>query len=200
MPKLSDLKKWFFHPVSLLLVGLIIGALVGSRAIWYDLYTRIWALGFFRTEGKFPLVVGLCAAFTLLFALLVIITSASDMGNAINTTEAPHADASRSNYLDSLKTMIGASGVTLGIVAAGLQQKIPYAPWVVRRAAVLLTLCMGLSVLTMFLMSQAYDNARTKKRFLNWTEFIPLLICVSIALFTFFLGFSYLARLTFYIQ
>jgi hypothetical protein len=52
----------------------------------------------------------------------------------------------------------------------------------------------------MFVMSQAYDRARTAGRYLNWPELISHMSFIGPALFLFFLGFAYLARLTFYIK
>jgi hypothetical protein len=192
-----------WHPIPTFFVGIVVGFLIGSRAVWYDLCTKLLALppsrGFFRWTQFAPVVV-VDALATLIFVLLVINASKRDIGKAIPTTDTSLADQSRTNYLDSLKTMVTAAGVAIAIVAAGVQKKFPVEPWILRRAAVSLTMCIGVAVLTMFMMSQAYDKARVAKKTLTWSQLIPLLLLASVALFTFFLGFSYLARLTFHIE
>jgi hypothetical protein len=108
---------------------------------------------------------------------------------------------SRANYLESLKTMVEAAGVSIAVLAALLAREHFPAAWIVGHAIVSLTFCVVLSVVAMFTLSALYDRTRTKDpdsavpmRFL-W---LPLLLGCS-ALFTFLLGFAYLARLTGYL-
>ena len=105
---------------------------------------------------------------------------------------------SRANYLESLKTMVEAAGVSIAVLAALLAREHFAAVWIVGRAIVSLTFCVVLSVAAMFTLSALYDNTRSLNpdsavpmRFL-W---LPMLLACS-ALFTFLLGFAYLARLT----
>jgi len=192
-----------WNPVTTFFIGIVIGFLIGSRAVWYDLYAKLLALlpsqGFFRWTQFSPVVVADALA-TLIFVLLVVIASKDNAGKDIPTSDITLADQSRTNYLDSLKTMISAAGIAIAIVAAGVQKKFPVEPWILERAAVSLTICIGFAVLTMFMMSQAYDKARVAKKYLTWLQLTPLLLFVSVAMVTFFLGFSYLARLTFHIE
>jgi hypothetical protein len=105
---------------------------------------------------------------------------------------------SRANYLESLKTMVEAAGVSIAVLAALLAREHFPAVWIVGRAIVSLTFCVVLSVAAMFTLSALYDRTRSLNpdsavpmRFL-W---LPMLLACS-ALFTFLLGFAYLARLT----
>jgi hypothetical protein len=137
----GDKLKRLWNPTVALIAGLAIGWLIGSRAIWYDVYIRFLAMlpssGFFEWT-RFSIVVVLDAMFTIGFIVLVLVDSRGYAGKPIAATAIPSVDQSRTNYLDSLKTMIAASGVAIAIIAAGLQQKIPVEAWIVQRAAVLL--------------------------------------------------------------
>jgi hypothetical protein len=108
---------------------------------------------------------------------------------------------SRANYLESLKTMVEAAGVSIAVLAALLAREHFSAVWIVGRAIVSLTICVVLSVAAMFTLSALYDKSRSvgldqtvPMKFL-W---LPLTLACG-ALFTFLLGFAYLARLTGYL-
>jgi hypothetical protein len=107
---------------------------------------------------------------------------------------------SRANYLDSLKTMVEAAGVSVAILAALLAREHFSASWIVSRAIVCLTICVVLSVTTMFTLSMLYDKARSDaNRAVPISWLWPALLFACGALFTFLLGFAYLARLTCYL-
>lgn len=109
-------------------------------------------------------------------------------------------EESRANYLDSLKTMVEAAGVSVAVLAALLAREHFSASWIVGRAIMCLTICVVLSVTTMFTLSMLYDKARSAaNKAVPVTWLWPALLFACRALFTFLLGFAYLARLTYYL-
>src|ERR1700686_1887002 len=70
---------------------------------------------------------------------------------------------SRANYLESLKTMVEAAGVSIAVLAALLARGAFPAVWIVARAIISLTFCVVLSVVTMFTLSALYDRTRSDK-------------------------------------
>lgn len=108
-------------------------------------------------------------------------------------------ERSRGNYFDAVKTMVTAAGVAIAIVAAGFQQKFTAPVWILRWAAVSLSLCVMLSVTTMLEMSRSYEQARQRRdQPVRVSSIISVLVLGYLSLVTFLLGFAYLARLTFY--
>lgn len=115
------------------------------------------------------------------------------------TSEGTTADpASRSYYLDALKTMITASGVAIAVVSAGIQPRFNVPVFILRRAVICLIISIVASVATMLLMSYFYDVVGSTKvvpqKYIGW-----VLSAAYFALVGFFLGFGYLARIPFYL-
>jgi hypothetical protein len=109
-------------------------------------------------------------------------------------------EKSRNNYIDALKTLTAASGISMAVISVGIQRVDPCWMWVVQRAAIYLTVCAVSSLTTLFWLSLAYDWARSKGvavplKVLSW-----LLVLAYIALTTFGLGLAYTARITYHIR
>jgi hypothetical protein len=134
-------------------------------------------------------------AFSVAFALIplayVIAVGVSSKGTAAN-------QASRTTYLDTLKTMITASGVAIAVISAGLQPRFNVPVFILQRAVICLIISIVASVATMFLMSYFYDVAGANAVPLGHLGWV--LTAGYFALAGFFLGFGYLARIPFYIQ
>lgn len=108
------------------------------------------------------------------------------------------SDPTRNKYLDAVKTLITAAGLTIAIVIS-TSLKPEHAPpgWVatVRDAVVALSTSMGFSVVTLFLLSFLYDRAVA--RTLRLTESVTVVPFFYLALAKFLLGFIYMVRLTY---
>jgi len=120
-------------------------------------------------------------------------------------------EKSRANYIDALKTLAAASGISMAVVSVGIQHVEPESKWIVQRAVVCLTLCAVSSLTTLFWLSLAYDWARTQPTPSNapsGTVGVPvplkgliwIFLLTYIALLTFFLGLAYTARITYHIS
>jgi hypothetical protein len=116
-------------------------------------------------------------------------------------------ERSRGNYIDALKTLTAASGISMAVISAGIQHVDPDWKWVVQRAAIYLTVCAVSSLTTLFWLSLAYDWARSQKNSTGGTgvpvpfkALIWLLLLTYVALVTFFLGLAYTARITYHIR
>jgi hypothetical protein len=144
-----------------------------------------------KTAMDFRIVWLLVFAIPLVYIALV--GKAAHVGGEVD-------ERSRGNYFEAAKTLVTAAGVAIAIVAAGFQQKFLAPAWILRRATVCLSLCVVLSVMTMLEMSRSYEEARRlKDQPVDWRKLLSILVLGYFALVTFFLGFAYLARLTFYI-
>lgn len=115
------------------------------------------------------------------------------------TTENQNAsDPTRNKYLDAMKTLITAAGLTIAIViSTSLKPENAPLGWVgtVRDAVVALSTAMGFAVVTLFLLSFFYDRAVA--RTLTKIERFIVAPFFYFALVQFLLGFIYMVRLTY---
>jgi len=107
-------------------------------------------------------------------------------------------ETARTRYVDAVKTLITASGLTIAIVVAtSLKPDHPTPLWIetVRRSVLCFAVCITCSVITLFVLSFLYDRA--DKREVRSGELFPAVLFAWIALATFFWGFIDLVRLTY---
>jgi hypothetical protein len=107
----------------------------------------------------------------------------------------------RNKYLDAVKTLITACGLTVGIViSTSLKPQLAPDGWTstVKDAVLYLAICIGFSVITLFILSLLYDRA--EERTVTRWELVVVAPFVYYALVTFFLGFITLVRLAFLLQ
>jgi hypothetical protein len=108
---------------------------------------------------------------------------------------APADERSRTDYLDSLKTVVTAAGVALAVVGVGLQGHLNAPTVILRYGAGCLIACVLFSVAAILEMSRVYEGARLAGGSVLLRQLIIALFLGYAALMTFLVGFSYLAWL-----
>jgi hypothetical protein len=174
-------------------VGWITGlgiVVCGIGFLWSGIYSIYDSKGW-NFEWMIPRIV---SAALILFPLVYVFAVFAISGGT--TADA----ASRTNYLDALKTMITASGIAIAVVSAGLQPKLNLPVELLQRAVFCLVVSIVMSVVTMFVLSFFYDIAGTYGATVPSKRLILALGSGYFALVGFLLGFAYLARIPFYIQ
>lgn len=108
-------------------------------------------------------------------------------------------EESRKNYMEAMKALITAAGLTVGFVAANLKPSGLPQPWIdaIRASIVSLVVCVVCAVTTLFAVSILYDYSRSKQRPVPWA----LLLCFALpeayfAVAFFFRGFINLIRIS----
>jgi hypothetical protein len=177
------------------LAGLQIGAVRQDvLALWIDVVRNISQFSLFQW-----IEVGLFIVPGIYMLAVLVAAKRGTKGN----------DSSRTNYLDAMKTLIAASGLTVGIISATLKQNDSSPDWIatVRHAAFALAVCMGCSVTTLFSLSILYDMARSKDAStvtvnpVQWWRLALFVIPFAYpALVSFFLGFAFLVHLTYLVK
>lgn len=134
------------------------------------------------------------AALVLFPLVYVIAVGASSKGTSAD-------QASRTAYLDALKTMITASGVAIAVVSAGLQPRFSVPVDILKWAVGCLIVSIVASVVTMFILSYFYDVAGASGgATVPFKRLVWALASAYVAITGFLLGFSYLAQIPFHIQ
>jgi hypothetical protein len=106
-------------------------------------------------------------------------------------------DTQRARYLDSVKTLVTAAGLTIGVViSTALKPENAPPGWAetIRSGVIALAISIGCSVVTLFMLSVLYDRAGNKV--LKRREFLIVAPFMYFALAMFFTGFIYMVQLT----
>jgi hypothetical protein len=106
-------------------------------------------------------------------------------------------DTQRARYLDSVKTLVTAAGLTIGVViSTALKPENAPSGWAetIRSGVIALAISIGCSVVTLFMLSILYDRAGNKV--LKRREFLMVAPFMYFALAMFFTGFIYMVQLT----
>lgn len=106
---------------------------------------------------------------------------------------------SRTNYIDAMKTLITAAGLTVGFITANLKPSGLPQPWIdaLKVSTISLVGCVVCAVTTLFAISILYDYARSKNKVVHWAFLLFFALPEAyFAVAFFFSGFINLIQLS----
>jgi hypothetical protein len=165
------------------IAGMQSDAISGMVASWIAFIASVAA----KTTALGWITLGAWVSPALYIAAMLFFTSEEDRTD----------DTQRARNLDSVKTLVTAAGLTIGVViSTALKPENAPSGWTetIRSGVIALAVSIGCSVVTLFMLSVLYDIVGDKV--LKRRQFLMVAPFMYFALAMFFTGFIYVVQLT----